>query len=335
MFRTRLTFLLVFAVCWATSASTHAVGPPAPPRFPLLSDAEACQRLPGAKPPLPAWARALAASLPQATAAMLRLDYLHRARNPLGPVLAAKLRWAATDALGCDYAKRYAEADLRRHGLSKKDLRRLTGDCRELSAGERAALAFARKLTRAAQTVTDAEVAALLEHFGAEKVVAMVHTVAHANFQGRIVLALNVEVEPGGPLPPLEIKSLPTSAAKVPATKRPPWANLRKVKNAAGADSRPTWDGRKPADLARALREQKGRKSRIPLPSAERLARLPLEAKAQATRIVWMHVSVGYQPILTRAWFDCMQAFGSEGQLDRVFANSMFWVVTRSTECFY
>ena len=44
---------------------------------------------------------------------------------------------------------------------------------------------------------------------------------------------------------------------------------------------------------------------------------------------------MGYAPELTRAWFECMQAFQRESSLDRVFSNSLFWVVTRSNECFY
>jgi len=46
-------------------------------------------------------------------------------------------------------------------------------------------------------------------------------------------------------------------------------------------------------------------------------------------------VSLGYEPKLTMAWFDCMGTFGQEASLDRVFAGSLFWVVTRTNECFY
>ncbi len=44
---------------------------------------------------------------------------------------------------------------------------------------------------------------------------------------------------------------------------------------------------------------------------------------------------MGYQPVLTKTWFDCMSLFHQESRLDRVFANSYFWVITRSNECFY
>jgi alkylhydroperoxidase family enzyme len=314
--------VLLAGAAWA--GPSPAAAPPPKQRFGVLSNAEAWRLLPHADPPLPAWARALAGSLPRTTTLMVALDHLHRANNPLGPALAGKLRWAAADELGCDYARRYAEADLRRAGA-------WGGSPKQ--AAERAALAFARKLTRAAHEVTDAEVAELLELFGPEKVVAMVHTVALANFQGRIFLALNVEVEPGGPLPPLDLRLDPDKRVVVPA--RRGRKDLREVKPSPGDDTPVEWQPRPAAELGKALERQKGRKSRIPLPGPEQLARIPPEAKAQASRVVWTTVSMGYQPLLTKAWFDCMRTFQQEAKLDPVFFNTMFWVVTRSNECFY
>ena len=87
--------------------------------------------------------------------------------------------------------------------------------------------------------------------------------------------------------------------------------------------------------LSKALDQQKSRKSRIPQVDPGRFAKLPPPARAQAEKIVWMNVSMGYQPQLTVAWFDCLRAFQSEASFDRVFSNSVFWVVTRSNECFY
>ena len=55
----------------------------------------------------------------------------------------------------------------------------------------------------------------------------------------------------------------------------------------------------------------------------------------QAERITWNTVSTGYQPEMTRAWFACLNAFYEESKPDRVFTNSVFWVVTRTNDCFY
>ena len=54
-----------------------------------------------------------------------------------------------------------------------------------------------------------------------------------------------------------------------------------------------------------------------------------------AKRILWNTVSSGYQPEMTRAWFACLYAYYEEAKVDRVFTNSVFWVVTRTNDCFY
>ncbi len=336
MFRARTLLLPLVVAAWGGWVfPSSAAAPPPAQRFGRLSNDEVWRLLPRREPPLPAWARALAGPLPGTTAAMLHLDHLHRAGNPLGPALAARLRWAAADALGCDYARRYAESDLRRAGASEKELKNLTGAPHELPRAERVALAFARKLTLAGHSLSDAELSELIDLFGAEKVIAIVHTVAFANFQDRIFLSLGVEIEPGGPLPPLDVRFDPGKPSHVPVPARPVWGQWRKNTPARAAEVPPGWQDRTAGELEKLLQRQKNRKSRIPLPGPERLTSIPPEARAQQSRIVWSRLSMGYQPVLTKAWFDCMSLFHQESRLDRVFANSYFWVITRSNECFY
>ena len=332
----RTCLVIVAAALFVLVGPGRAESEPKPaPRFPAVSNGDAWKQLRGEDPPLPAWALVLAPSLPRTTGAMLRLDYVHRARNPLGPILAGKLHWTAANALGCAYGKRYAEADLRRAGLDDEDLKTLAGPVKEQPKEDRVAIAFARKMTRAADTVTDAEVAALLEQFGPEKVVAMVHTLAWANFQYRILLGLNVAVEAGGPLVPLDPHLDRERQAKLTAPARPAWEEVQTILVPEKALTRLDWGKRTHADLVTALDRQKDRKPRIPLPDASRLDNLPEEVKSQATKIVWSNVSMGYQPQLTQTWFETMRAFQQEAKLDRVFANSYFWVITRSNDCFY
>ena len=121
------------------------------------------------------------------------------------------MRWIAGLANQCEYSMAYAEADLRRAGLDEAGLRSLKGDHRDLPEPERAALDFARQMTLDASEVTDAEVARLIGWYGEPKVVAMVLLLAHANFQDRLLLALGSPIEPGGPLPPLDVQFDPES----------------------------------------------------------------------------------------------------------------------------
>jgi alkylhydroperoxidase family enzyme len=307
-------------------------------RVEILKDKEAWKRLPaaekGAGRPLPVWARALASSLPRTTAAMLELDYLHRARSPLDVRLRGKMRWVAARANRCAYTETYAAADLRRAGLDEKAIRALAGDLAGLPAAEKAALAFARKLTLAADTVTDADMAQLIKLYGDKQVVAMVLLLAHANFQDRLIGTLGLAVEEGGPLPPREIRF--TNKGPQPAalprkqSVGPPVPETDKV-----ADK--DWLALNFAELKKAMEKQKARPPRIRVPSWEEVRKsLPVPyPKDRPLKIRWSLVCLGYQPELAGGWANCMRTFAEEARQDRVFEESLFWVISRSLRCFY
>jgi alkylhydroperoxidase family enzyme len=320
--------------------------PAAPPRegagslFPLPSDEECWRKLPtaekGGGQPLPSWARATAGALPRTTAAMLQLDFLHRTRNPLGPLLRGKMRWVAGHANRCEYSMAYAEADLRRAGLDEAGLRSLKGDQRDLPEPERAALDFARQMTLDASEVTDAEVARLIGWYGEQKVVAMVLLLAHANFQDRLLLALGSPIEPGGPLPPLETSfDSKADPPPVPARKR---SEGRPIPEEPTRVNDPFWLSMEFDELQGRLTEQRARPSRIRVPSWEEVLRtMPPEIPRpeKPIRIRWSLVTMGYQPELAMAWSACTRAFREESKQDRVFEESLFWIVTRTIHCFY
>ena len=305
------------------------------PRFSATDQAEAWQRIPQERPPLPFWARILVKPLPKATAALIELDNLHRAKSPVGSVLAGKLRWAVADAIGCEYARKCAEADLRRAGVLDDELPLVTGAWKTLPEADRAVIEFARQLTLAGHEVSDNQVAALIEQFGTEQVVAIVHTVAFANFENRLFLALDVELEADGPLPPVELKIDPEQQVEVAVPPRRPWEEVLSMATSFDSTVRIDWSQQDFSALEKALNRQQNRSPRIALPEASRLDSLPLDTRERTKKIIWSNVSVGYQPQLTGGWFRLMQVFRDESMLDRVFANSVFWVVTRSNECFY
>src|SRR5262249_9530108 len=271
-----VALVLLGCAAWATQAS--AAAPPAPPRFEALSNSEAWKRLPREEPPLPAWARTLAESLPRTTGHMLALDHLHRAGNPLDAKLHGKLRWVAADVNRCDYAKRYAEFDLKRAGVTAESIKALAGDLKKLPKEDRAAIQFARKMSRAAHTVTDEEMAELIRLFGEKKVVAMVHTLAYASFQDRVLIALGVEVEDGGPLPPLDFRVGQGNSTKSTAPARPAWDTVREAK-APQESEKPEWRTLEFAAVRKLLEAQKERKARIKPPPSDSLAKLPPDVR--------------------------------------------------------
>jgi hypothetical protein len=246
------------------------------------------------------------------------------------------VRWVAADANHCDYSRVTVEADLRRAGLDDAGLKALSGDRSCLPDDERAALSFARKMTLAADTVTDAEVARLKSLFGEKKLVAMVLLLAYANFQDRLLVALDLPIEPGGPLPPLEIRfAEEVTAPPVPARKKP---EGRRAPFVAERVDDPEWRALDFDDLQSSLSAQRSTPGRIHVPTWEEVQKvLPpgYPRPKYPLRIQWSLVCLGYQPELAAAWSACTNAFRDEAKQDRVFEESLFWVVTRTIHCFY
>ncbi|HEV3440478.1 MAG TPA: hypothetical protein VG122_24195 [Gemmata sp.] len=324
---------LAIGIFASTNQSTATQPDPPPPQpvgqFPVIDNDVAWSKLPRENPPLPPWAKVLIGPLPKTTAKMLELDYLQRAKNPLGPELAALVQWTVADALGSKFGKATAEADLRR--LKSPRVPGKLGDKNALAPDIQMAVAFARKLTIEGYAITDAEFAALLKLYGPEKVTAIVHTVAYANFHNRIILGLGAD---GDPVPPVDAKFDTERLAKVPTPPRPPWDDLKSV-TADGLSVRVEWGKTSHEELNLTLEKQKERTLRIPLPDPSRFENLPPKEKEGAAKILWNTVSSGYQPEMPRAWFAALYTYYDEAKVDRVFTNSVFWVVTRTNDCFY
>jgi alkylhydroperoxidase family enzyme len=326
----------------AGSGTGGAVTPPGEERgaMKLLSSEEAWKRLPkvaeGGRPTLPNWARATARDLPRTTAAMLDLDRLHRTKSPLDPALRGKMRWVAADANRCDYTRETAEADLRRAGVPEEQIAELKAGPRRWRQDERAALDFSSQMTLDASLVADTQVADLRADYGDEKLVAMVLLLAAANFQDRLILGLGLPPEAGGPLPPLAVRFDP-QAPKPPVPPRADPATLRGPAEPATVDD-PEWNEFDFDALKQGMETQKANEGRIRVPTFEEvLARLPAgyPKPARPIRIKWSLVCMGYQPELASAWGACTTAFREEAKQDRVFEESLFWVVTRTIHCFY
>jgi alkylhydroperoxidase family enzyme len=294
--------------------------------FPVLGDAEAWACLParvrGATGPLPLWARVLVRPLPRTTAAMLELDLAHRACSPLDPKLRGQIRWAAARAIRCDYGEAYALADLRAAKVGEEEIRALIDESERLPDETRRTLAFARKLTVAGNLITDGEVADLIARYGEKQVVAIVFCVAYSNFLDRLSLALGLTVEPGGSLPPLDVRFARRAfGAGATPTRSRPRALVPPPDGGGLAD--PDWGADDLADLRCRLETQKGRRARIFLPGTD----------PSANR--WGLIGRTHQPALADAWSACTQAFAEEADQDPIFEQSVFWIVTRTKQCFY
>ena len=328
-------WLLAGAGLLATQAMIRAGDRPVP----LMGDQECWKRLPptasGGGGQLPNWAKAVAVRLPRTAAAMLELDLAHRTRSPLDPALRAKMRWVIAHANRCAYSEAYALADLDRIG-GDKAIRTLTGDPAGWPDDDREPLEFARLLTVAAPTIEDALFARLRERFGDKRVASMVLLAAYGNFQDRIVLGLDVPVESGGPLPPIEVKFVPEAFQSVPIL--PPQPALPKpVESGTTVVERdPEWSGLSYDELQSRLERQRARTPRLPVPTWDEVKKkLPPASASRPTRIVWNLVCTGYVPELAIPWSVTTRTMWAESPQDRVFEESLFWVQTRSIRCNY
>jgi alkylhydroperoxidase family enzyme len=297
---------------------------------PLLSNDEAWKRLPrpqtGGGQALPAWARATARALPHTTAAMLELDYLHRVDSPLPARLRGMMRWTAAHANRCPCTQEQALADLRLAGVGPANLDLLRKEPGKLPAAERDAVAFARQMTRAAYTVTDAEVAALIKAHGEAAVVAMVQLLAYANFQDRLILSLGLGAQ--APLPALRVTFPRRTAGEGPTA--PARAAVRPPAGPGPATkiTDEEWLALDYKALQKNLTGQRARAPRIRVPK-------PKDPTRKGAGIRWTLVCSGYQPKLAQGWGACTGSFREDARQDRAFEELQFWVVTRSLHCFY
>src|SRR6185503_17527602 len=243
--------------------------------------------------------------------------------------LSARVRWVVSDSNRCDYGKELAEADLTRTGLSVEKVQQLLRT-EDLPDRERSALQLARELTLDAAAITDEEIAQLIRDYDPATVVALVLTIAHQNFQDRLALALGLTSEPGGPPPAQEIEL--KADAPLTVLERPDGeGDSGDEVPVTGVD----WGQRTAEELRAALELQKRRTPRIPIPSREKANRPSSQEPRPIDRNLWGAVTMGYQPALSASWSAATEAFRTEAALDEVLAESIFWVVTRTNDCFY
>lgn len=321
--------VLLLGLCSLTLGGAAVAADPTP-RLPLLASEEAWKKLPDAPEkaePLPAWARAMAGWQPITAARMLELDALHRSGERLDARFRAVVRYAAADANRCEYTKAMAAADYARVAGATADLPAMMKRPDKLPEVDRLGAAFARKMMLEAHKVRDSEVKMLIALIGDERMVALVALVAHASFQDRVILALNVSPEPGGVPAPITAKfGRPKPAAQAKPADPPPTTVTEAV---AASDD---WARGQKGQAA-----QKERPGRIAVPSDEWVTKRMGKGHPALWQngIIWSRVCYGHQPELTDAWFDTATAFRQEAQPDPLFNNAVFWTVTDSLNCFY
>ena len=102
-------------------------------------------------------------------------------------------------------------------------------------------------------------------------------------------------------------------------------------------DDEPDWASIGFDELQTRLENQRRKPTRLPVPAWAEVERGLPPGFMQPSRIVWNQVCLGYVPELATAWETLMRTNMAEmrSKVDRVFAISLFWIVTRTIDCPY
>lgn len=109
-----------------------------------------------------------------------------------------ELFWIASRANNCQYCLGHQESKLLRAGLNEDVIAALDGDWAEFDPAQRAAFAFARKLTYEPDKLTDADIAGLRKHYQDLQILEMVCSVAGNNAINRWKEGAGVPQSQGG-----------------------------------------------------------------------------------------------------------------------------------------
>lgn len=142
----------------------------------------------------PNWERLLSV-FPRTTGSRITGIKAAAEKGLVPPRIQAEIAWAAAREDRAWYALALARDRLKGLGFTAEQVFALDGDNKELPEKERLAVAFARKLTSAPATVTDADVEGLRKVFEDRQVAEIVHHVCNAAFLNRVTEAAKLPLD--------------------------------------------------------------------------------------------------------------------------------------------
>ncbi len=300
---------------------------------------------------LPSWARMMVTELPRTTAAFLELDRAQRTLGAVSPDLRAAIRFVAAKENQCRYSMATSRHDGRAANVEPSKWSSLEdGSYAGWTTKERLALEFARLMTVNSDSISDDAFENLVRQFGAESVACMVLHLAYANFQDRFLLCLNAPLDDEGSLPPFRASFLPSGlVSKTTPPPKPSETNSQatalSLKDLAAVQPQGDTNNKSNTltwlpfeQLQARLKLQRNRKTRLPIPDWNQIAtKLPVGLMDKPSDIVWYRIAFGYASELAIPFEIYMRTAGSEvsRNWDRVFGNSLFWMVTDAMKCPY
>lgn len=260
------------------------------------------------------------------------------AEETLDNTFKVQLFWLVCRANNCQYCQGHQESKLLRAGQTEDQIAALDGDWAEFTEAQRAAFAFARKITYEPHAVGDADVAALKKHYTDAQILEMTLSIAGNNAINRWKEGTGVPQSEGGfgrggEVPTKHTYLTPTSDKyKDTVSKVAPL-----VYDEAGKPTTQTVSKRPPlepwADVEKALAAAGRRTPRLPL-ADEAKARELLPADARGAVPQWVRL-LATAPGVGKARVQAQLGSEEKGDLTPLLKARASWVIARQDRAWY
>ena len=254
-----------------------------------------------------------------------------------------QLFWIVSRVNNCQYCIGHQESKLLSAGLSEDQIASLDGDWAGHSAAERAAFAFARKLSHAPHDLSDADIEGLRKHYTDLQILEMTMSVSRNNISNRWKEGIGVpqRKDEGGYARRTDDPSLPRGTYLTPTNEA--------FRTAVSAVAPVTLDDRgQPSSMTICRRpklESREQVEKALAAARTRTPRLPLVDESQARSALGEQAPQGALPqwmrLLANFPRDGVQNIGmvrdaeQKGELSPVLKAQLSWIIARQDRAWY
>ena len=238
------------------------------------------------------------------------------------------LFWIVSRANNCTYCQGHQEVKLKGDGVQEDTIAALDGDWSEFTPAERAAFAFALKLTREPHALADADVDGLRPHYNDLQILEIVMTVAGNNATNRWTGPLAIPQEKSRVfLTPTSEKYRAMRSLVAPLDSSSPAPACARAASRGPLESR--------AEVESALEAARGRTARLPLVDQARArAVLPDDHPGAGDAPEWARL-LGNFPKGGRRLADAFARAEMKGKLSPALKAKIAWVAARNDRAWY
>ena len=266
-----------------------------------------------------------------------------------------ELFWIVSRVNNCQYCIGHQETKLLGAGRTEDQIAALDGDWSEFGAAEKLAFAFARKFTHEPNSISDADVSGLKEHFADNQILEMIFSMSGNNSINRWKEAIGVPqrkeeggysrvatVGPDG-LPAVVDSKLPRGSYLTPTSsvfeKKVSKVAVFSLNETTGVSSCATISNRPPLEsqefVISKLLECKARKSRLSLvDEAKARNDIPGCASLGGALPNWVRLIANF-PKAGASRFESIRAAEEKGDISPLLKAQISWILARQDRAWY